>query len=264
MALLGAPNAGKSSLLNALARRQAAIVSEEAGTTRDIIEVRLDLSGFPVIVSDTAGIREAAGGIEQEGIRRSIGAAREADLVLWLTESGTDFPPDSVSRETRIEALWVVRTKSDLARSLPSPRPSRGEGQGEGRQPASQQTADSHPNPLPMPSAGAWGEGASSNARFAISAKTGEGIEALIREIALAAANRIGDQASPALTQARHRQSLEAAAAGLAAFLEGDVSVPELRAEDVRQAIHALGCITGRVDVEDVLGEIFGRFCVGK
>lgn len=231
VALLGAPNAGKSSLLNALARRQAAIVSEEAGTTRDIIEVRLDLGGYPVIVSDTAGIRETAGGIEQEGIRRSIGAARDADLVLWLTESGADFPPDSVSRETRIEALWVVRTKSDLGVGVPPTRPSRGEGEGD---------------------------------VMTISAKTGEGLDTLVREIALAAANRIGDQASPALTQARHRQSLEVAVASLEAFLEGDLAAPELRAEDVRQAIHALGRITGRVDVEDVLGEIFGRFCIGK
>ncbi len=264
VALLGAPNAGKSSLLNALARRQAAIVSEEAGTTRDVIEVRLDLGGYPVIVSDTAGIREAVGGIEQEGIRRSIGAAREADLVLWLTELGADFPPNSISRETRIEALWLIRTKSDLARSFPSPRPLRGEGQGEGQQPESQQVAAPHPNPLPMPSAGAWGEGATSNVPFAISVKTGQGIEALIGEIATVVANRIGDATSPVLTQARHRQTLGAAAAGLVAFLEGDFSAPELRAEDVRQAVHALGRITGRVDVEDVLGEIFGRFCIGK
>ena len=82
--LAGPPNAGKSSLLNALARRDAAIVSEEAGTTRDVIEVRLDLGGLPVIVSDTAGIREPQGAIEREGIRRTLAHAREADLVLWL------------------------------------------------------------------------------------------------------------------------------------------------------------------------------------
>ncbi len=86
VAILGAPNAGKSSLLNALARREAAIVSEEAGTTRDVIEVRLDLGGLPVIVSDTAGLREAGGAIEREGVRRSLKAAEDAQLVLWLTE----------------------------------------------------------------------------------------------------------------------------------------------------------------------------------
>lgn len=88
VALLGPPNAGKSSLLNALAKRDAAIVSEEAGTTRDVIEVRLDLAGLPVVVSDTAGIREAESLVEREGIRRSLAAARDADLVLWLSEAG--------------------------------------------------------------------------------------------------------------------------------------------------------------------------------
>jgi len=85
--LAGPPNVGKSSLLNALARREAAIVSEEAGTTRDVIEVRLDLGGYPVVVSDTAGIREAQGAIEREGIRRTLAHAREADLVIWLSDA---------------------------------------------------------------------------------------------------------------------------------------------------------------------------------
>ncbi len=91
--LAGPPNVGKSSLLNALARREAAIVSEEAGTTRDVIEVRLDLAGYPVIVSDTAGIREPQGAIEREGIRRTLAHARDADLVVWLSDAGA---PDAV------------------------------------------------------------------------------------------------------------------------------------------------------------------------
>ena len=85
--LAGAPNAGKSSLLNALARRDVAIVSDEAGTTRDIIEVKLDLEGLPIVVSDTAGIREATGKVEQEGIRRALQRARQADLVVWLVDA---------------------------------------------------------------------------------------------------------------------------------------------------------------------------------
>ena len=85
--LAGPPNVGKSSLLNALARRDVAIVSEEAGTTRDVIEVKLDLEGLPIVVSDTAGIREAAGAVEQEGIRRTLGARAGADLVLWLVDA---------------------------------------------------------------------------------------------------------------------------------------------------------------------------------
>ena len=220
--LLGPPNVGKSSLLNALARRDAAIVSEEAGTTRDVIEVRLDLGGFPVIVSDTAGLRDAEGVVESEGIRRSIRAAAEADLVLWLTETGTDPLPDPVSRETPNASRFVVRTKSDLTDGSP---------------------ADG----------------------LAISAKTGAGLEALVATLRDEAQKRIGDHAIPALTQLRHRQALERVSSHLDDFISasGDASA-ELLAEDLRRAGHALGRITGRVDVEDVLGEIFGRFCIGK
>ena len=112
VALLGAPNAGKSSLLNALAKREAAIVSEEAGTTRDVIEVRLDLGGLPVIVSDTAGIRESEGAVEREGIKRSLATARASDLVLWLSEPGAcdEAIPVDISCETFLR----VETKSDL------------------------------------------------------------------------------------------------------------------------------------------------------
>jgi tRNA modification GTPase len=217
VALLGAPNAGKSSLLNALARRDAAIVSEEAGTTRDVVEVRLDLAGLPVIVSDTAGIHEAAGAIEREGIRRSLAAAREADLVVWLSEMGDSNLPVGISRETSL----VIRSKADLA----------GESLGHG---------------------------------LAISVVTGDGIDKLIGEIARRASQAVGDQASPALTQARHRESLENALDDIKAFLAGGPAAVELRAEDIRRAAHAIGRITGRVDVEDVLDQIFSRFCIGK
>ena len=225
VALLGPPNAGKSSLLNALARRDAAIVSEEAGTTRDVIEVRLDLDGYPVIVSDTAGIRETEGRIEQEGIRRSLAAARDADLNLWLSETGFESPPSEISRET----LVVVRTKLDLV-SSPSPRPSRGEGE-----------------------------------VLSISTKTGAGLDELIRLIAGRVKDAIGTETTvPVVARARHRQHLEAAVTSLGDFLDGSPGDLELRAEDIRRAAHALGRITGRVDVEDVLGEIFSRFCIGK
>lgn len=224
--LLGAPNAGKSSLLNALARRDAAIVSEEAGTTRDIIEVRLDLGGYPVIVTDTAGIRETTGGIEREGIRRSLAAAREADLNLWLSETGLDSPPSEISRET----LLAVRTKIDL------------------------ESADHAGLGL---------------AQLAISTTSGSGISDLIQQIAgraeTAMTNPSDDPAAmPAVAQARHRALLEEAAACLEDFLLGPDGDLELRAEDVRRAGYALGRITGRIDVEDVLGTIFARFCIGK
>lgn len=217
VALLGPPNAGKSSLLNALARRDAAIVSAEAGTTRDVIEVRLDLGGLPVVISDTAGIREAASAVEQEGIRRSLAAARDADLVVWLSETGDSKPPDGISRETSL----AIRSKADLGR---------------------ESTADV----------------------FAISTVTGEGLDRLVTEIAKRAAEAVGTRADPALTQARHRQSLDAARGEIAAFLAGSPESIELRAEDIRRAAHAIGRITGRVDVEDVLDQVFSRFCIGK
>ncbi len=220
--LAGPPNVGKSSLLNALAKRDAAIVSEEAGTTRDVIEVRLDLEGLPVVVSDTAGIREAQGSIETEGIRRTLAHAREADLVVWISDATAPATPPPP--ELRDRVLLVVN-KIDLAEA--------GDGLG-------------------------------------ISAKTGRGIDTLTNRLAQAARERIGVADSPAITRARYREHLNACMSACEAFMasspEGMASCPdiELRAEDLRQAVHALGRITGRVDVEDVLGEIFGRFCIGK
>jgi len=217
--LAGAPNVGKSSLLNALAKRDAAIVSEEAGTTRDVIEVRLDLDGLPVIVSDTAGIREALGAIEEEGIRRTLAQARDADLVVWLSDATAPETPGTFPPSELGENILPVTNKTDLV-------------------PAGD--------------------------KFGISAKTGAGLEELTRQLAHLARERIGVSQSPAITRARYRTHLNACLSALQAFLSGIQGDIELRAEDLRQAVHALGRITGRVDVEDVLGEIFGRFCIGK
>ena len=222
--LAGPPNVGKSSLLNALARRDAAIVSEEAGTTRDVIEVRLDLEGLPVVVSDTAGIREAQGTIEKEGIRRTLAQARDADLVVRLTDATA---PEAAPPPPELGAnVVVVTNKIDLAPAGDKP---------------------------------------------GVSAKTGAGIESLTRQLTQAARARIGVSESPAITRTRYRSHLHAAMSACQTFMAScpahRASFPddiELRAEDLRQAIHALGRITGRVDVEDVLGEIFGRFCIGK
>jgi len=224
--LAGPPNVGKSSLLNALARRDVAIVSEEAGTTRDVIEVRLDLEGLPVVVSDTAGIREPAGKVEQEGIKRTLGRAKSADLVLWLVDATALDAPAPAELPVRADKLLVVVNKFDLLDSKVL-------------------------QPLP--------EGA-----IAVSALTGFGLDRLTRRLAGFAQARIGADEAPALTQARHRQQLERCRAALASFLASPMEEVELRAEDLRRAGTALGRLTGVVDVEDVLGEIFGRFCIGK
>jgi tRNA modification GTPase len=228
VAIAGPPNAGKSSLVNALARREAAIVSEEAGTTRDIVEVVLDLGGVPVILSDTAGIREAAGKVEREGIRRAVVHARAADLVLWLgdaTDPNPAQPPaDLVGHGA---ALIQALNKVDLL--------------GDSR-----------------------GASKAAHGVFPISVLTGEGLPALTDAIAQRAGAGIGATEAPVITQARHRRLLEDSAAALEAYLEGDAGELELRAEDLRRATTALGRVTGRVDVEDVLGAIFGRFCIGK
>jgi tRNA modification GTPase len=176
---------------------------------------------LPVIVSDTAGIRDQPqGAIETEGIRRSLEHARGADLVLWLrdataTEGG--YAPDLGSGQ-----VLRLATKTDLA--------------------------------SPVVPAGVLG----------ISVRTGEGLAELARQIAASARERIGPLDSPAITRERYREHLKTCMHALQRFVREDQSVHELRAEDLREAAQALGRITGRVDVEDLLGEIFGRFCIGK
>jgi tRNA modification GTPase len=224
--LAGPPNAGKSSLLNALARRDVAIVSDEAGTTRDVIEVRLELEGLPVVVSDTAGVRTASGKVEQEGIRRTLGRAREADLILWLID--VTAPPAEVPADiaARSDHTLIIANKMDLL-------------------------ASGVLHPLP---GGAIG----------ISVLTGDGMDNLARRLTAFVRARIGESEAPALTQERHRQQLERCMAPLKSFLGSPMGEVELRAEDLRRAAHALGRLTGAVDVEDVLDQVFSRFCIGK
>ena len=228
--IAGPPNAGKSSLLNALAKRDVAIVSEEAGTTRDVIEVHLDLGGVPVMLIDTAGLREAAGAVEQEGINRALARAGDADLVLWLVDATApqwDAPPGLVvdkSGQIRPKpALIPVLNKIDLAT-----------GAGTGRE------------------------------AVRLSAMTGEGlghlVETLAERAALATESGAG---TPPLTRTRHRVELEAAQAALERYGDRSLS-PELKAEELRLAANHLGRLTGRIDVEEILGAIFAEFCIGK
>ena len=221
IAILGPPNAGKSSLLNALARREAAIVSDIPGTTRDVVEIRLVLAGFPVWVADTAGLRDAADSIEAEGVRRALERAEQADLRLGLVEAGREADP-ALTRAMRPQDL-LLRSKIDLDE----------DGAGPG-----------------------------------VSAVTGAGLAELEALLAASVASALGSEEAPALTRARHRRLLEDALAALTRAgpaLEPESGLgPELAAEDLRAAAASLGRLSGRIDVEDLLDEVFANFCIGK
>lgn len=223
IAILGAPNAGKSSLLNALVGRDAAIVSAQAGTTRDVLECRLDLGGVPAVIADTAGLRRTIDEIEQEGVRRAEARAQEADLLLAVLAA--DRPPDAETLaliEGRRDVLLIV-SKSDLAAP-------------------------------PAMIAG--------HQVLPTSARTGTGIAELKAALAQEAVRRAGVTDTPVLTRARHRAALSDAAAFLS---EAQIAtLPELAAEGYRAALQALGRLTGRVGVEEVLDLVFGDFCIGK
>jgi len=228
--LAGPPNVGKSSILNALAKRDAAITSSIAGTTRDAIEVFLDLDGWPVHITDTAGIHNAddISEIERQGISRSLKHAKNANLVIWVMDiSNPDThapPPDEFSRAG--QALITIANKTDLAeqdKQLNMPRPNLG-----------------------------------------ISAKSGSHIAGLINIIAEQAADQMTGHDAPVITRARHRENLAACNQAMARFLEYPDRELELRAEDLRQAASAIGRITGRIDVEDILDDLFSSFCIGK
>jgi tRNA modification GTPase len=220
--LLGPPNAGKSSLLNALARREVAITAPSPGTTRDVIEVALDLAGYPVQLCDTAGLRPAADAVEEEGVRRARARAASADLKLVLYDATRPEERAAVSDLIDADAI-LIANKIDL---------------------------------LPP--------GASPPEGLALSVRTGAGMDALLDRLGAAVAARLGTDGAPLVTRARHRAALEACRAALLRVAVADPRAPELAAEDLRAAARALGRITGRVDVEDMLDRLFAEFCVGK
>ena len=229
IALIGPANAGKSTILNGLAGRSAAIVSEEAGTTRDIIQIRLDLGGVPVTILDTAGIRDESGKIEAEGIRRSVEAAGFANLVLVILDGSDPAWPaarDKIDQLTSQPKFYILN-KAD------------------------------------------WGLSAANEAEFgqiiSISAKNPADIERLVEKLAelLVPLNHV--DASVIITRQRHRHAMQEAHDALGRALGHDFQhVPEMAAEDFRVAAVALGRITGEIDVEELLGNIFSAFCIGK
>ncbi|MBX3485296.1 tRNA uridine-5-carboxymethylaminomethyl(34) synthesis GTPase MnmE [Phenylobacterium sp.] len=230
IALIGAPNAGKSTLLNALAGRDAAIVTATPGTTRDIIEVPMVLAGYKVLLADTAGLRETGDEIEAEGVRRARAWAAGADLRLWLVD-GSGGETTGAPMELRPDDLCVI-TKRDL----------------------------------PTGQAGAWAAAQARRLGLGSAEFTARGpgdvawLRSTLEERVIEA---LAGAEPPAATRLRHQELLAEAADRLRSALRHDEHL-ELAAEDVRLAARALDRITGRIDPEDVLGRIFSTFCIGK
>jgi len=320
VAIAGPPNAGKSTLLNRIAKREAAIVSPYAGTTRDVIEVHLDLGGLPVTFLDTAGIRETDDPVEREGVRRARERAAGADLILWIVEAGETSRPDEagngmrpdvavnasrlsddagdigrspgagagissrslggretggvthlpsdvgvlLSKESELTPVWLIRNKIDLQQWLI-----------QRNEQSVQQEGRSEPSvrvnrPLRnMVNKGLTGKSEieliSNESEFGISAKTGEGFDVLLNALARHAEKFLAGAESAVVTRERHRRTLQDALTALRRALVPDLSNREdLLAEELRLAARALGRLTGRVDVDDVLDVIFRDFCIGK
>jgi tRNA modification GTPase len=231
VAISGPPNVGKSTLINLLARREVAIVSPHAGTTRDIIEVQLDLDGYPVTVIDTAGIRETDDPVEQEGVRRARMRAADADLVLWMTDARQAQHGIDARVSAKSTPVWLVRNKIDL-----------GEDFGAG---------GSFP-----PAAG--------GIVFGISAGRGDGVGDLIAALVDFAKDYLGSGEGGLIGRDRQRKLLEQTESSLQRSIAVLGQGEELAAEELRAASNSLGRLLGRVDVEDILDVIFRDFCIGK
>ncbi|ABE61007.1 tRNA modification GTPase trmE [Nitrobacter hamburgensis X14] len=237
VAIAGPPNAGKSTLLNRLARREAAIVSPYAGTTRDVIEVHLDLDGYPVTLIDTAGIRETDDPVEQEGVRRARDRAASADLVLWLADDDNGVGPSQTIGEGGVP-LWLVRNKIDVSGA-----------ESDGANP---RQLEAKPGQGILPR------------HFWISASRGDGVDELVAALTAFSDGWFGSGETAVITRLRHRNILQDAAASLAkaeALIgQGD----ELVAEEIRIAVRLIGRLLGRVDIDDILDSLFHDFCIGK
>lgn len=222
IALTGAPNVGKSSLMNALAKRDVAIVSDIAGTTRDVLEIPMDLGGYAATLIDTAGLRETDDVIEIEGVRRARAAAETADVRVHLLDASDLSAPLSLPDEAMIVINKIDKAEPTIAIE----------------------------NALPL------------------SVKTGAGLDDFIKTLAIRVRNLANTRASdsPPLTRARHRAALEDCISALDRARDGARRGQDMEmiAEDMRLAAQALGRITGRIDVEDLLDKIFKDFCIGK
>jgi tRNA modification GTPase len=221
IAIVGAPNVGKSSLLNALAGRDIAIVSHHAGTTRDVLEAHLNIGGYSVIIADTAGIREQADEVEREGIRRSFERAGKADLTLVMLDATQAIPPD-IAALIQKHALVVIN-KCDVEGSHNI-------------------FLEHHP--------------------VRISVKSGQGMDVLISRLGELLGSLIPSHEPSVISRVRHRQALTHALSHLQQF-EKEKEI-ELQCEELRRAAQEIGKVTGKIDIESVLDEIFRSFCIGK
>ena len=227
IAIVGPTNAGKSSLLNYLSKREAAIVSETAGTTRDVIEVHLNLDGYPVIISDTAGIRDSKDDIEKKGIKLALKKVENADLKLVVLDAKNPNFSDFFKDLLKKDGILVIN-KSDLIDN----------------------NLDTSFKNI---------------SHVLISLKENRNLDVLISNIKEHLKNKFTDQDDVLITRERHRQHLIQCAKYLRDFeKKNEVQDFDKAAEDLRLATKHLGMIVGKVDVEEILGSIFNDFCIGK
>lgn len=229
VAIIGSPNAGKSSLINALTKRDVAIVSEQAGTTRDVIEVNLDIKGYPVRLFDTAGIRESDDVVESEGIKRAVKSANQADVIILVIDGVKNKINDELilqntkSIENDNAPLIILANKNENS-GFNTPQTSK--------------------SIIPM------------------STYTGDGIDKLVNQLYDLISGLVATDSEPIITRNRHRRALQDC---LDSLIQSQTApVPELVAEDLRISLRHLGIITGTVDVEELLDVVFKDFCIGK
>jgi tRNA modification GTPase len=214
--LCGPPNVGKSTLMNTLAQRDVAIVTEHAGTTRDVIQIELDLGGVSVVLSDTAGLRDSIDPVEVIGVARSRQVMANADLLLWLSDGS-----QALGSDENTERRLVIASKLDDAQDLPE-----------------------------------WAD-------LGLSAKTGFGIAALVARIELLARAAVAGEMS-VVTNARQRRCVEVASRHAERLVTDDTLALEIIADELLRCSRALEELLGPIGVEDILGSVFSRFCMGK